>query len=276
MAGAEKNRERALVASGDELTTLLHETDAEVLLALLDNRSLEETQLCILLERKNLPGEVLEEVARRKPLLKSYRVKKALAFHPKTPRLVTLRLLRDLYLMDLVQLTLLPGIPTELKLSAEDQLVARLPQLPLGQKITLARRGPARLAGALLADGHAQIVTIVLDNPHLTEAQVLKVLSREKLPPVVVQAIGHHRKWSIDYNIRLAMVRHPLSPLATVLAYLPELTVADLRELASPGIVPESLRKYLEAEVERRVRRGEKPATVAEEAEEITEPSEEE
>jgi predicted regulator of amino acid metabolism with ACT domain len=260
MGGADQHRERALVAVGDELTALLHHADAEVLLALLDNPALEETQLCILLERKNLPGEILEEVARRKPRLRSYRVKKALAFHPRTPRLVTLRLLRDLYLMDLVQLTLLAGIPTELKRNAEDQLVSRLPQLPLGQKITLARRGPARLAGALLAEGHAQIVTIVLDNAYLTEAQVLKVLSREKIPPGVVRTISQHRKWSISYNVRLALVRHPLSPLATVLAYLPELTVSDLRELASPGIVSESVRKYLQAEVQRRIRAGEKSA----------------
>jgi hypothetical protein len=258
MTRADKNQDRALVASGEELAALLHHADAEVLLALLDNPSLEETQLCMLLERKNLPAEILEEVARRKPLLKNYRVKKALAFHPRTPRLVTLRLLRDLYLMDLVQLTLLAGIPTELKRNAEDQLVSRLPQLPLGQKITLARRGPARLAGALLAEGHAQIVGIVLDNAYLTEAQVLRVLSREKLPPVVVRTISLHRKWSISYNVRLALVRHPLSPLATILAYLPELTVSDLRELASPGIVSESLRKYLQAEVQRRIRTGEK------------------
>ena len=102
------------------------------------------------------------------------------------------------------------------------------------------------------------MVEIVLDNAFLTEAQVLRVLSREKLPPVVVRAITQHRKWSITYNVRLALVRHPLSPLATVLAYLPELTVSDLRELASPGIVPESLRKYLEAEVQRRIRVGDK------------------
>jgi hypothetical protein len=258
MTSADKNPDRAFVASGEELAALLHHADAEVLLALLDNPALEEAQLCMLLERKNLPAEILEEVARRKPLLKNYRVKKALAFHPRTPRLVTLRLLRDLYLMDLVQLTLLAGIPTELKRNAEDQLVSRLPQLPLGQKITLARRGPARLAGALLAEGHAQIVSIVLDNAYLTEAQVLRVLSREKLPPVVVRTISLHRKWSISYNVRLALVRHPLSPLATVLAYLPELTVSDLRELASPGIVSESLRKYLQAEVQRRIRTGEK------------------
>jgi hypothetical protein len=258
MSGEAPGRERALVATGEELAALLHHHSADVLLALLDNPALDEMQVCLLLERKDLPGEVLEEVARRKPLLKSYRVKRSLAFHPRTPRLASLRLLRDLYLMDLVQIAIFPGVSAELKRNAEEQLLARLPQLPLGQKITLARRGPARVAGALLAEGHAQVVSIVLDNPYMTEAQILKALSREKLPPSVIPAIVHHRKWSITYNIRLALVRHPSAPLATILAYLPELTVSDLRELAAPGIVPESLRKYLQAEVQRRTRASEK------------------
>jgi hypothetical protein len=163
-------------------------------------------------------------------------------------------------LMDLVQVAILPGVSAELKRNAEEQLLARLPQLPLGQKITLARRGPARVAGALLAEGHAQVISIVLDNPYMTEAQILRALSREKLPVSVIPAIVQHRKWSITYNVRLALVRHPSTPLASVLSYLPELTVSDLRELASPGIVPESLRKYLQAEVQRRLRAGEKAA----------------
>jgi len=261
MAEEAASRERALFAIGEELAALLHHHSMDVLLALLENPALDETHVCLLLERKDLRGEILEEVARRKPLLKSYRVKRALAFHPRTPRLVSLRLLRDLYLMDLAQITILPGISAELKLNAEEQLLARLPQLPLGQKITLARRGPARVAGALLAEGHAQVVSIVLDNPYLTEAQILRVLSREKLPAPVIPAIIGHRKWSITYNVRLALVRHPSAPLATILSYLPELTVSDLRELAAPGIVPENLRKYLQAEVQRRIRAGEKGAT---------------
>ena len=260
MTAQSSDRDRALAARGEELAALLHHPSAGVLLALLDNPALDETQLCMLLERKDLPGEVLEEVAGRKHLLKRYRVKRALAFHVRTPRLVGLRLLRDLYLMDLVQLTLSPAVLAELRRSAEDQLLARLPQLPLGQKITLARRGPARVAGALLAEGHAQVVPIVLDNPYMTESQILRALAREKLPVSVIPAIVHHRKWSITYNIRLALVRNPMSPLATILAYLPELTVSDLRDLASPGIVPESLRKYLQAEVHRRLRASEKKA----------------
>ena len=258
MASSEPNRERARTATGEELASLLHHHEADVLLALLDNPALGETQLCLLLDRKDLPTEVLEEVARRKPLLKNYRVKRALAFHPRTPRLASLRLIRELYLMDLVQLTLLPGTSAELKRNAEEQLVARLPQLPLGQKITLARRGTARVAGALLAEGHAQVLSVVLDNPGLTEAQVLKALSRERLPVGVIKAVAQHRKWSHTYNVRLALARHPSSTLSTILAYLPELTVSDLRELASPGIVSENLRKYLLAEIEQRVRRGEK------------------
>ena len=113
-----KDRERALMATGEELAGLVHHPSVDVLLALLENPALDETQVCLLLERKDLPGEILEEIARRKVLLKSYRVKKALAFHPRTPRLVSLRLLRDLYLMDLVQVAILPGVSAELKRNA--------------------------------------------------------------------------------------------------------------------------------------------------------------
>ena len=268
MQSNEADRERAGTATGEELAALLHHHAAEVLLALLDNPALDETQVCLLLNRKDLPTEVLEEVARRKPLLKNYRVKRALAFHPRTPRLGSLRLVRELYLMDLMQLTLLPGTPAELKRIAEEQLVGRLPQLPLGQKITLARRGTARVVGALLAEGHAQVLSIALDNPGLTEAQVLKALSRGNLPVGVVKAVAQHRKWSHAYNVRLALVRHPGATLSTILAYLPELTVSDLRELAAPGIVQESLRKYLLAEIEQRMRKGEKSALADDTADE--------
>jgi hypothetical protein len=82
------------------------------------------------------------------------------------------------------------------------------------------------------------------------------VLSREKLPAPVIPAIVGHRKWSITYNVRLALIRQPAAPLAAILSYLPELTVSDLRELAAPGIVPENLREYLQAEVQRRLRAG--------------------
>ena len=254
MTELEQQRERARLATGEELKSFLYHPSAEVLYALLENPALDEALLALLLSRKDVPEEILENIAGRKSFLKSYAVKKALVFHPKAPRLVGLRLLRDLYLMDLVQFSLSPAVSAELKRHAEEYIIARLPQLPLGHRITLARRGPARVAGALIATGHVQVLEIALDNPRLTEAQVLKVLWREKLPQAVVLTVANHRKWSQSYNVRLALVRNAGTPLSLVLGFLPQLTISDLRELAAPGVVPENLRKYLEAEVHRRMR----------------------
>jgi hypothetical protein len=253
MAELEREAERARDASGDELDGLIFHPTPAVLVVLLDNPALDETKLTLLLSRKDLPAEILEEIGRRKTLLKSYAVKKGLLLHPRTPRLLGLRLLKELYLMDLVQFALSPAVPAELRRYAEEQIVTRLPRLPLGQKITLARRGPARAAGALLADGHPQVMPVALENPYLTEAQVLKGLAREKVPLAVVQAVAGHRKWSESYNVRLAIVRNASTPISIVLAFLPHLTVTDLRVLAEPGVVAENLRKYLLAEVHRRM-----------------------
>lgn len=236
----------------DEIPLLVHDANPEVLQCLLENPHLTEAHLLLLLERKDLSADFLEAVARRRTLAKSYPVKKALAFHPHIPRTVFIRLVRELYLMDLVQLTLLSTTHAEMKRLAEDVLISRLAQLPLGQKLSLARRGSARVAGALLAEGHAQTAKIALDNPFLTEAQVLKALSREKLPPGVVQTVATHQKWSLSYNVRLALLRHPAVPLAVVLAILPDLTVGDLRLLSSSEVLPKNLRRYVEHEVEKR------------------------
>ncbi len=256
MTEIEKVVDRARTASGEALTELLYHHAPEVLLTVLSNPALDEQKVCLLLARKDLPTEVLEEIGARRSLLKSYGVKKALMFHPRAPRLIGLRLLRDLYLMDLVQYALSPSGTAEIKLQAEAQIIARMPQLPLGQKIALARRGPGRVAGSLVGEGHPEVLKVALENPFLTEAQILKTLAREKVPVAAVQALCRHPKWSQMYNVRLALVRNPSAPLATILAFLPELTVNDLRELASPGIVPENLRKYLQAEVQRRMRKG--------------------
>ena len=256
-----ESKDKQLSGENQEFNERLRSGSPESLRELANDPALNDEKAVLLLARKDLSGELIEELSQRKPLLKSYAVKKALVLHPHTPRLVSLRLLRDLYLMDLVQLTLTPGALAELKRNAESQLLARLPQLPLGQKITLARRGPGRVAGELLGEGHRQVLSIVLDNANLSEAHVLKALSKVKLEPRVVDAVARHPKWSSSYNVRLALVRQPAATLSTVLAYLPELTVSDLKELTAPGIVAENLRRYLQAEIQRRISRGreEKP-----------------
>ena len=116
-----------------------------------------------------------------------------LARHPRTPRRFAIALLRQLYLFDLVRLSLLPSAPAEIRRVAEELMVSRVPQLPIGQKLTLARRGPARVVGALLAEGHPQAIKLALANAFLTESQVLKVLTK---PGVAGTSRRRHRSTS--------------------------------------------------------------------------------
>lgn len=255
MADVEERVQRAERGGPDEIVLLLHDPAREVLEALLRNPALSEEYLLILLSRKNLPEELLEAVAGHRKLVESQRVKAALVLNPKTPRLVSLKLMKFLYLFDLVRVSLQPAVPIEIKRLAEDQVIGRLKQLPLGQQVSLARRASARVAAALLGQGNPPVIAPVLDNSYLTEAAVLSVLRREELPGAVVEALAHHPKWSRRYDVRVQLVRHPLTPLAVALGFLPALKPEDLRVLLEDKSMNPALRDYLRAEVDRRLRR---------------------
>ena len=157
----------ARTAPSESILALLDSHSEDVLRALIDNPALDETHLCLLLERKDLSGLLLEEISKRKTWRGSYRVRLGLAAHPHTPRLIAMRLLRELHLMDLVRISLLPASSMELRRLAEERVLAQLPQIPLGleadpgaPRFRPHRRGPRRArAGARGARGARQLVS---------------------------------------------------------------------------------------------------------------------
>ena len=243
-------------ASGEELKSLVHEAEEEILLALLENPHVEEPHVRMLLARLDLSANVLTAIAGKGKWAASEGVRMGLARHPRTPRRIALAAIRQLYLFDLVRLSLLPSAPGDIRRVAEEMILTRVPHLAVGEKLTLARRGPARVAGALLAEGHPQAVKLALQNSFLTESQVLKVLANQGVPARVVAAIAQHSKWSCRYNVRMALVRNPRTPAPAVLAFLPDLTLRDLADISKLEGVPPHVRRYIEQE---RSRRGHPP-----------------
>jgi hypothetical protein len=150
-----------------------------------------------------------------------------------------------LYLFDLVRVAQKPGVPTDVKLVAEETILKRIETTPLGEKITLARRGSGRVAARLLAMGDRELIRAALDNPFLTEADLLRALSLQSLPSLVVELIAENDKWSSHYYLRLALIRNPSTPLNRVLAFLPDIALNDLRELCLDRRMPEPVRRYV-------------------------------
>lgn len=250
-ASAPRAGEARAAASGD-IQSFVHEGNEETLLALLENPAIEERHLVMILQRLDIPASVLAGIAAKAKWIASESVRLHLATNPKTPRRTALTLVRQLYLFDLVRLSLLPSTPAEVKRLAEEVIITRVPQIPIGEKLTLARRGPSRVAGAILAEGHIQAVKLALTNAFLSESQVLKVIANPATPERVISAIAHHPKWSIQYNVRVGLLRNAHTPPPSVSAFLPNITLRDLKDVAKLENVPAHVKRYIQKELAKR------------------------
>src|SRR5579863_8029616 len=104
-----RHTERATAAQPSELSSLIHGTVEQALLALLENPAVEEPHIIQMLERLDLSANVLSAIAEKGKWTASEGVRLRLAQHPRTPRRHALAMLRQLYLFDLVRLSLLPS-----------------------------------------------------------------------------------------------------------------------------------------------------------------------
>ncbi|MBV9180199.1 MAG: hypothetical protein JO356_02720, partial [Acidobacteria bacterium] len=120
---------------------------------------LSEDQVLGLLHQSGLNAALLASIARTPMAAKSRKVSIALLRHQRLPRHLSIALLRRLFTFDLVKVALSPVIAPDLKRIAEEQILLRLESLPLGERISLARRSPPRVLEGLLADGDGRVLS---------------------------------------------------------------------------------------------------------------------
>lgn len=230
----------------EDLKLLVHSASEEVLMDVIADPELDEDDLLVLLARRDLSGELLRRVARDPSKTKSYRVRLALLRHPRTPASAALAFVGQLHLFDMVAVSLLPHVPREIKAAAEGTILQQLKQIPLGAKVTLARRtGATVVIGRLLLDREMRVVEAVLGNPRLTEGLVVVALRDGSVPPHTVQLVSGNSRWSVRHDVRYALIRSRHTPLARALQFLTTMTKDDIRTLSRDPAVPTALKGYL-------------------------------
>lgn len=197
---------------------------------------------------RNLLSEAIEQISRNAAVMKSRKVRVAVAAHPRAPRRIALRLVRELYTFDLMQFSLIPAVAADLKRVADELLVARLASITLGERIALARRSSAMVAAALLLDKESRVWQTALENARLSEAAIVKALLRPAATPAFVKAVCHHAKWSVRPEIRMALLRNEYTPLARALEFARRLPPAQLRDILHASRLPEKIKSYLRKE----------------------------
>jgi len=199
-----------------------------------------EDQALAFLQRRDLTAEMLTTLARNPEALKSRKVLLALIAHPRTPRHISLGLLRRVFLFDLMQVALTPAVAADIKRAAEDQILLRVEALSTGEKTTLAKRAPSRVCAALLQDNDDRVVTPALDNAHLTEALVIQAIMNPRAPAVLFERVSEHRNWCLHPAVQLVLLRSEHTPIAKAKQFASHFSESTLR-----NTLPESRREEL-------------------------------
>ena len=209
------------------------------------NPALTEDLALALLKRSDLPAEAIETLARNASVLKLRKVKVALVCHPHAPRHVSVPMARQFYTFDLMKVALSPTVPADVKVAADEVLIARVKTVTMGERLSLARQGSGRVAGALLLDSETRVIQTALENPRLTEVFVMQAVLRPGSGFATVQAVAHHQKWSFRNEVRVALLRTEHLSLARALEFSRGLAPPLLRDILHSSRLPARIKEQI-------------------------------
>jgi hypothetical protein len=116
---------------------------------------------------------------------------------------------------------------------AAPALPKALAKVPLGVRRSLARRSDIGLIERLLGDPDPAVVANLLNNPRITEVEVVRMAARSPVREEVLTAIARHPRWGVRERVRVALAHNPGTPTGVVLALLHLLLDQQLREVAA-------------------------------------------
>jgi hypothetical protein len=112
--------------------------------------------------------------------------------------------------------------------SLYDQIV----HMKVGERVKLALKGNRDARMILIRDPNRLIQRFVLQNPRITDEEVQMMARNRNLDTDLLRLIGDHKYWPRNYQIKLALVTNPKTPLAIALRFVSGLMERDIRFLA--------------------------------------------
>jgi hypothetical protein len=150
-----------------------------------------------------------------------------------------------------------PDQPAAASGELEKALWALIRSMTVGQKVKLAFNGNKEVRAVLLRDSNKVIPRLVLQNPRLTEEEVLMLARDRNADEEILRQIAETREWTRVYAVRAALAENARTPLTKAVALLQTLDERELSRLAkskhvSNAIAVQARRQLLQAVQRRR------------------------
>lgn len=131
-------------------------------------------------------------------------------------------------------------------------LIQRIAELNVAQKVMLGLKGSWQERVILLRDRNKQVAGAVLKSPKLNDKEVERISRMRNVPDEVLRGISENRRWTSKYAVILNLVENPKTPVSQSLSFVSRLSNMDLRRLRNNRDVPEAVRKLGKRILEKR------------------------
>ncbi len=129
-------------------------------------------------------------------------------------------------------------------------LSATIHELKFPQKLKLAMHGNMTARTLLIRDKNRLVPLFVLNNPRITDNEIVEFSRNTNLDDSVLRAIARNGTWTKNYQVKINLVSNPKAPIDIALRWVPYLKEKDLRFISKsknvPQIVATQCRKLLE------------------------------
>ncbi len=116
------------------LEEAIHNNSKDVLNAVVTDPSLTLDLAIALLKRRDLPAQVVEQLGKNGTLMKIRKLKLAMVEHPRTPRHLSLPMVRHLFTFDLMKVALTPGAPADIRIRELPERFCSIPKRELSER----------------------------------------------------------------------------------------------------------------------------------------------
>ena len=120
----------------------------------------------------------------------------------------------------------------------EKALWARIRTMTVAEKVKLALKGNKDARAILLRDTNKIIARLVLQNPRISEDEILMLSKDRNTDDEVLRMIAETREWTKIYAVRAALVENARTPVGKALKLLVTLGEREISRLARSKNVP--------------------------------------
>jgi len=124
----------------------------------------------------------------------------------------------------------------------KERLVQKIAKMTVAEKVKLGLKGNGEVRTILSRDSNKLVLMSVIENPRITDGEVLALAKNRSTMEDVIREISKNREWMKSYSIMFAIAVHPKTPAAKAMRYLPLLKKNDIKLLAKNKNASEAVR----------------------------------